>query len=492
MQPNYIWLRLSLYKSRSNEIEMKKLYILLLVLGSILSACDSVNDLQPQQNIDEAVPQTTVNAIRQAFPEATKIRFSTIEKNKVWQSDFEIKVEPMSAIVNNLGEITETYKVTGEIALPENIKAYISSNYVGATIKNASQQINKDGKLEGYKITIRNTESKTITLIFDATGTLTLLIADDKNDNKPSLNPPKIYFIEKNDLPEVIKTYLSSKHTDYKCIKAAVIVDGDSKNYSIVISKDLTSYEYLFDEKGNVLKSNSFGVDAPTNRIEDKSLTVSSLPVVVKAYLDKEFKGWAYEKGITVSQNGALLGYSILITYDKKQYSLQFDAKGTLIRKEQVGGGGSGNNKYEVQPILPRDLPKTITNFLIEKHKEFNYIQTSLITEKNTKTFWVTILKGTITYDYTFNESGTVLKVTEIAIKLPDNKVNEVPLEAKDVPVKIKEFLNKNYAGWVFQKGVIAYKENKIFAYLIAIRVNNSNYYINFDAEANFVLARRG
>jgi PBP1b-binding outer membrane lipoprotein LpoB len=492
MQPNIIWLRLSLYISKSNEIEMKKLYILLLILSSILSACDSVNDLQPQQNLNEAVPQATVNAIRQAFPEATKIKFSTIERNKVWQSDFEVKVEPMSAVVNNLGVITETYKVTGEVALPENIKSYISSNYAGATIKNASQQINKDGKLEGYKVTIRSNEGKTITLVFDATGTLTLLIADDKNDNKPGLNPQKIYFIEKNDLPEVIKTYLNSKHADYKCIKAAVIVDGDTKNYSIVISKDLTSYEYLFDEKGNVLKSNSFGVDAPTNRIEDKVLTISALPAGIKAYLDKEFKGWAYEKGISISQNGALLGYNILITYEKKQYSLQFDAKGTLIRKEHVGGGGAGNNKYEVQPIFPKDLPKSITNFLLEKHKEFNYIQTSLITEKNTKTYWVTILKGSVTYDYTFNENGTVLKVTEIAIKLPDNKVNEIPLEAKDVPVKIKEFLNKNYAGWIFQKGLIAYKEKKIFAYLIAVRVNNSNYYLNFDENANFLFARRG
>lgn len=492
MQPNFIWLRLSLYKSRSNEIEMKKLYILLLILSAIISSCDSVNDLQPQQNLNEAVPQATVNAIRQAFPEATKIKFSTIEKNKVWQSDFEVKIEPMSAVVNNLGEITETYKVTGEVALPENIKTYISSNYAGATIKNASQQITKDGKLEGYKVLIKSTDNKDIALIFDATGTLTLQIADNKNGNGPAPNPPKIYFIEKNALPDVIKTYLSTKHPDYKCIKAAVVVDGDAKNYSIVISQDLTSYEYLFDEKGNVLKSNSFGVDAPTNRIEDKPLNISSLPAPIKVFLDKEFKGWAYEKGISISQNGALLGYNILITYEKKQYSLQFDAKGTLIRKEQVGGGGSGNNKYVVQPILPKDLPKTIINFLVEKHKEFNYIQTSLITEKNTKTYWVTILKGSITYDYTFNESGAVLKVTEIAIKLPDNKVNEVALEAKDIPVKIKEFLNKNYAGWMFQKGIIAYKENKVFAYQIAIRVNNSNYYISFDSSANFLLARRG
>lgn len=462
-------------------------------MGWIFSACDSVKDLQPQQNLNEAVPQATVNAIRQAFPEATKIKFSTIEKNKIWQSDFEVKVEPMSAIVNNLGVITETYKVTGEVTLPENIKNYIAANYVGATIKNASQQIGKDGKVEGYKVAIRSREGKEITLIFDATGTLTLLITDDRNGNSPALNPPKIYFIEKTQLPDAIKIYLSSKHPDYNCIKAAVIIDGDTKNYSVVVSKDLTSFEYLFDDKGNVLKSNSFGVNAPPNRIEDKPLTGSDLPATIKIYLDKEFKGWAYEKGISISQNGTLLGYNILITVDKKQFSLQFDATGKLIGKEQVGGNsGTNTNKYEIKPIQPKDLPKEITNFLNEKHKEFNYIQVSLITEKSVKTYWVTILKGNLTYDYTFDEKGKVLKVTEITLKLPDNKVTEKPLEVKDIPMRAKDFLNRNYVGWTFQKGIIAYKDNKVFGYLIAIKVGNNDYYINFDDNANFLLARRG
>ena len=391
---------------------MKKTYILLLVIGWFFSACDSVNDLQPQQNLNDAIPQATVNAIRQAFPEATKIKFSTIEKNKVWQSDFEVKVEPMSAIVDNLGVITETYKITGEIALPENIKSYIATNYVGATIKNASQQIGKDGKIEGYKVSIKSKEGKEITLVFDAKGALTLFITDDRSGNSSAHNPPKIYFIEKNALPEAIRAYLNSKHSEYNCVKAAVIVEGNTKNYSVVISKDLTLFEYLFDEKGNVLKHDSFGVSAPFNKIEDKPLTVNDLPAVLKSYLDKEFKDWVYEKGILIFQNGTLLGYNVLITYGKKQFSLQFDAKGMFIRKEQVGSEGNGS-KYQIQSIQPKDLLKVITDFLNEKFKEFKYIQTSLITDKNVKIYWVTILKDNITYDYTFDDKGKVLKVTE-------------------------------------------------------------------------------
>ena len=473
---------------------MKKAYIFLLSIGWFFSACDNVRDLQPQQNLSEAVPQATVNAIRKTFPEATKIKFSTIEKSKVWQSDFEIKIEQMSVVVNHLGIITETYKVTNGVTLPDNIKKYIDTNYLGANIKNASQQIGRDGKIDGYKVTIRSKEGKEVTLIFDATGTLTLLITDDRNDNRPPQNSPKIYFIEQKDLPEIIKTYLNGKHPDYRYIKAAVIVEGDTKTYSVVVSKDLTSFEYLFDEKGNVLKSGSFGVNAPPNRIEDKPLTTNDLPVNIKAYLDKEFRGWAYERGISISQNSVLLGYSILITVDKKQYSLQFDAVGVLIRREQVNGNsaGSNTNKYQIQSIQPRDLLKEIINFLNDKYKEFRYIQVSLITENNKKTYWVTILKDNITYDYTFDEKGKVLRVIEIALKLPDNRITEKPLEAKDIPNKAKEYMNKNYSGWIFQKGVIAYLDNKIFGYLVAIKVGNDYYYLNFDADSTFISARRG
>ncbi len=474
---------------------MKKIYILLLLTCWIFSACDSVTDLQPQQDLNDVVPTATINAIRQAYPDAAKIKFSIIDKNVVWQSDFEVKVDKMSAIVNNLGVITETYKVTGEVALPENIKNYIAKNYAGASIKTASQQIGKDNKIEGYKVTVKSKEDKDITLAFDATGTLTLLVTDDRNGNLPTLHPSKIYFIEQKDLSDAIRAYLSNKHSDYKFIKAAVVIEGDTKTYSVVVSKDLTSFEYLFDEKGNVLKSGSFGVDAPSNRVEDKPLTVSDLTSTIKAYLDKEYKGWGFEKGLSIWQNGQVVGYNILITYNKKQYSLQFDAKSMPIRNEQVGGGNSGNNgnnKYQIQPIQVKDLPITISVFLNNKHTEFKYIQASLITDNNVKTYWVTILKGNITFDYTFDDKGKLLKVTEIAIKIPENKIVESPLDIKDIPSKAKDFLNKNYTGWIYQKGIVGYLDNKVFGYWVAIKVGNNLYYINFDPEANFLLARRG
>ncbi len=470
---------------------MKKLYIYLFFVGLILWSCDSVTDLQPRQDIDEAIPKATINAIKINYPEATKVRFTTIEKNKIFQSDFDVRVDRMSAIVNNVGVISEMYKQTGVVNLPDNIKAYLETNYSAASSINVCQQVSKDGKIEGYRVVLKDKNSKNITLIFDATGTLIMNVSDNHNGSSPGMPPPKLYFIDKNELPQVITNFLVAKHGDYKCIKVGVVLEGTSKNYSVVISKDFTTFDYLFDEKGNVLKSSSFGVNAPSNRIEDKPITVNDLTSKIKSYLDNQFKGWQFERGLAFVQNGVVQIYNVLITYDKKQYSLQFDKDSNFLKKEQIGVGGN-DNRAEVRFIFPRDVPAVIINYLVAKHKEYKYLQTAIIIDKSKKTYWITILDDNEVYDYTFDESGKFLSVKEIEIKFPENKIHDKPLDPKDIPAKVKEYLEVNYKGWIFQKGVIVYTENKILGFVIAIKVGNDYYYVNFDANAVFLSARKG
>lgn len=472
---------------------LRKLYICLFLVGIFLSGCDSVTNLQPRQNLNEVIPPAAVNAIRQAYPTASKIRFSTIEKDKVFQSDFELKVDKMSAVVNDLGVISEMYRQTTEVNLPDNVKSYIETNYSGATIIHVCQQLNKDDVIIGYKVGIKSKEGKNTLLIFDTTGTLTLLVTDDRNNNPVGMKPPKIYFINQSELPQVINEFLLAKHGTYSFIKAAAVIVDNIKNYSVIISKDLITFDYLFDEKGNVLKSTSFGVNAAADRIEIKPLSINDLPASSKYYLDKEFKGWVFEKGISFVQNNTIQAYNILITYDKKQYSIQFDSKGYFVKKEQIGNNGKPNdNKYEVKIVLPKDLPSKITDYLTKNNSDFRYIQTSIIIEKTQKTYWITILKGEIILDYTFSEIGNFLSVKEIKVRLPDNRISQVELAQKDLPNKIKEYLDKNFKTWVFQKAVTVFEEKEILGYIIAIKINNDYYYVTFDEKFNFISARRG
>lgn len=474
---------------------MKKLYIYLLLVACVFSACDSVKDLQPVVNIGEAVPQAAVNAIKQEFPEATQIKFSTLERNELWESNFQFKIDRMSAIVNNKGKITETYRITNGVQLPDNAKTYINTNFPGGVIKNVCQQLAPNNStIIGYKVIVTLTDGKDIAVIFDATGTLIMVASNDRPGPPNGMGgPPKIYFIEQKDLPEVIKAYLAEKHQSYSFVKAAVSIQGPVKLYSVVISKDLTTFEYLFDEKGNVLRSGTLGFTVPFYKLEYRSVLVNELPQLIKDGLNQNFKTWTYENGLAFSQNGQLQGYFVLVTSDKKQYSLLFDAQGSFIKGEQVcGAPGISSGKYEIKRIEPKDLPETITTFFSTRYQSFSYIQTSLITDKDKKIYWVAIVKDNFVISFSFDEKGKIITASETLLKFNSGKLMGKYIQETEISSKIKEYLNTFYAGWVFQAGMMNYVDNKLFSYIIAVKVGSEFYILSFDASGNFVAARKG
>jgi hypothetical protein len=477
--------------------KMKKIYIYLLLVGCVLSACDSVKDLQPAFNPGEAVPQAAVNAIKQEFPEATQIKFSTIEKDQLWESNFQFKVDRMSAIVNKAGKITETYKIASGVQLPENAKTYINTNFPGAIIRNVCQQLAPNNStVIGYKVIVTLTDGKDIAIIFDATGTLIMVASNDRpgpGTGGGMGGPPKIYFIEQKDLPDVIKAYLNEKHQNYTLVKAAVSIQGVNKLYSVVITKDLTTYEYLFDEKGNILRSGTLGLAVPIYKLDYKPLLLADLSQPIKAVLNINFTEWTYENGITLSQSGQLQGYYILITSNKKQFSLQFDAKEALVGGGQVCGPlGAYSGKYEIKAIQPKDLPETITSFLSDHYQEFAYIQTSLITDKDKKIYWVAIIKDNFVINFSFDDKGRIINAFENLLKFNNGKMIARYMQDNDITDKIRGYFNTYYSGWIFQSGLMHYVDSQLFSYIIAIKVGNEYYILSFDANGNFVAARKG
>ena len=403
----------------------------------------------------------------------------------------------MSAIVNNSGRISEAYKISNTIQLPENAKTYITNNYPGAVIKNICQQMaSASGTIIGYKVIITLTDGKEIAVVFDATGTLVLVAANDRPGQPlPATGggPPKIYFIEEADLPTVIRTYLGSKHQGYTFVKAAASITPNGKLYSVVVSKDMTSFEYLFDEKGNVLRAGTLGFGVPFDKLEYKLVTINELPQAIKNGLNLNFKTWVYENGLAFSQNGQLQGYFTLVTADKKQYSLQFDEKGDFIRGGQVCGPlGASSGKYEIKAIQPKDLPEAITTYLTSRHHDFSYIQTSLINDKDKKVYWVAIIKENLVFNYAFDDKGQIISIVENILKGNFGKAITKLMEPDDITGKIRGYINTFYPGWEFKTGAINFVDNQLFSYIVVIKAGNDIYILSFDANSNFVAARKG
>lgn len=388
---------------------MKKIAAVFFSLVCLISSCN-VKDVST-----ETVPQTVSSAVRKAYPEATDLKFTELEANKIWVSEFVVKIQKMSAVVNNTGQITETYNVARVgAALPESAQKFINTNYPNATIVSIDEQINDQKKVIGYKVLIKTKEGKEVVMLFDATGSLTLLIA---KDGTPSTKPESnTYAIEPKDLPEAIKKVLTEKHGEYKYVKGVVMVENSKKTYHVVVSKEMVIYEYTFDESGKILKSGSSGMKADTpNKVTQKELSKNDIPSKLKEYLDKTYKSWEYLKGLIFYENDKITGYLTVVKVEGKLYYVYFDVAGSYLKS-----------------------------------------------------------------------------TTETTVETPKPTVQEKAIEVKDILGNSKEYLTKNYAGWVFLKGVAKIKENKIYQYLIVIKVGDNLYYVTFDGEGKFLEARKG
>jgi hypothetical protein len=298
--------------------------------------------------------------------------------------------------------------------LPESAQKFITTNYPDAKIVSIDEQINDQKKVIGYKVLIKTKEGKEVVMLFDTTGSLTLLIA---KDGTPSTKPESnTYAIEPKDLPEAIKKVLTEKHGEYKFIKGVVMVENGKKTYHVVVSKEMVIYEYTFDETGAILKSSSSGIkaDAP-NKVTQKELGKNDIPGKSKEYLDKTYKSWDYMKGLVFYENDKVTGYLAVVKVEGKLYYVYFDATG-------------------------------------------GYLKTT----------------------------------TETTVETPKPTVQEKAIETKDILGNSKEYLTKNYAGWIFVKGVAKLKENKIYQYLIVIKVGDNLYYVTFDGDGRFLEARKG
>ncbi len=470
---------------------MKHSTLYLFLFLTLTVSCDTVKDLQPAQNLNEIIPESVVRSLKASFPEAKQVRLSVLEKSKVFQSDFDNKSDKMSVVIDAQGTISEIYKETSESTLPEGTKMYLLNNYKDFSINSVKEQITQEAKILGFRVLLKNEIGTNTDLFFDKTGTVTFQVADDR-DKSFNAPPPKIFFVSINDIPNSIHQVLRQNHGDFEWIKTGAIIENEIKKYLVLVAKDLVSYDYLFDEKGNVLRKNTFGINAPANLIEDKNLNYNDLNAKILNYLNKELNGWKFEKGIVFYQNDKIQGFNIIITYLGKQYALLFDESSNYLKTEQLGYANIPQKKANnLKKIEVKDLPFVISNYFNQKYQNFKYLQASIIQENNKKIYWILIFVNNTTIDFTFDETGKVLTEKEINFKFPARNVEQKNILLTELPKIAIDFLDKNYPKWIFNKAISINDSNKIIGYLVSIKIGNDTYTIQFDENAKFLAARR-
>ncbi len=381
---------------------MKKLIFIAysLIAVSVLMSCKEALEAeqQPMQGQADAPSIAKISAvIKQGYPTATDIVVVPIDSSKVYGCDFKVNGVAHEATVSANGVILSTYAVKDDAAktpLPEAIKAYLNTNYAGYTFEKIAVGNDATGAVS-YKVLITYKE-QSITLLFDATGTLIATFTESKGQ-EPS-KTPKTYTVALADLPANIQRQLSG----YSFVGAVIKVDADNtKSYFVSIKKGNVFYELTFDNNGVLINANEVKLEP---QVSDKYLTESDLPQVIKDYISSNYSGWKFEKGLAVSKDSIVSNYIVAISKNEKYTTLTFDSNGKIIH---VNAPSAALPKVEDKAITSNDLPKVITDYLNKVYAGWSLTKGSVnLKDGIVQSYLLYIAVGTNGYYVYFDKDG--------------------------------------------------------------------------------------
>jgi len=134
---------------------MKKLFALLTVMTCIFFAASG------QQLKEAQVPSKVKLAFNKSYPK-TMGKWE-LEDNK-YEVNFKSEGKTMSAVIDKMGNITETETDIAVSELPASVTDYVKQHYKGAKITEAST-IKKNGGEMNYEARVKGKD-----VIFDANG----------------------------------------------------------------------------------------------------------------------------------------------------------------------------------------------------------------------------------------------------------------------------------------------------------------------------------
>jgi hypothetical protein len=303
---------------------MKKI-VGLLVIFTTISACERTTDLQP--DLDKTVPQAVVNSLKEVFPEATDVTFSTIEKNKVWGARFETDAA-YSVALDSDGTFYNIYKKISEQQLPSSARAHIQP---GSVMKEAYQQLTTAHTANGFVAVTWSQKDSLVTYLFTQEGQMQEALTTANKTGQAEV-PYISYYLAENELPDYVKTYLAANYAGWTFGKGVAEIINGSRTTYVYLTKDGQEVHKIFDADGNATdyKPAEVIVDQGPS---DVLLLESDLPQSVKDFLNKDYTGWSYKKGVI---SGATDQITFLITVGTDSYEFLFSRNWTFISVQKL------------------------------------------------------------------------------------------------------------------------------------------------------------
>ncbi len=294
----------------------------------------------------------------------------------------------------------------------------------------------------------------------------------------------------------VIKeTYPEAKEVTINLLEKDMLFKADFK-----IDKDI--YSSVLNENGKMIETL-------------KSLNgIEILPDKALEYVKNKFVNYNAKNSFAKISGKSLEGYKIILSQNSQNQILMFDNEGnTLIEitnfltpsNTNVAGINTPTIAYSTSTdpinfivVDFKTLPQNIQDYFKDGSKG-EVISAAIYLNTKDKGYVVVTKKSDKKIQHLFDKNGEFVSTIE-----PNSGINVLPTPSKEkpvtdivgenfgkenIPAKILEFLNKNFAGWTFQKGYLKrVKGGDILNYDIVISFGKDQTYIlSFDKNQDII-----
>lgn len=222
--------------------------------------------------------------------------------------------------------------------LPGAVATYLADNYNGASFSKAFVLKDQSGSLTGY-VVVLYFNSKPVGLQFDSTGAFVKVL---EQREKGDLNGAGWHHggrfehrdgkgrdtIALSALPASVTAYLAANYATDTLVKAFQGKDSSL----VVLSKNNGLYATVFTATGSLISR----VQSPAKQGRAQSIELAALPSAAANYLSQTYPNYVFEKAFSVSSNGAVQGYVVIIDANNTKYAVSFDASGNFLKAKTI------------------------------------------------------------------------------------------------------------------------------------------------------------
>lgn len=223
-------------------------------------------------------------------------------------------------------------------SLPSSVTNYLTANYSGYTAQKAFTIKDASSTLQGYVAVIKF-NGNPVALKFDASGNFVQVLEQREGHDLVGQGFHRGGHFENRDgqhrdtvaisaLPATITTYFSANYATDTLVRASKTRDSGY----VVLSKNNGLFATVFNASGAFVTR----ITLPAAHGKENTIDQSALPANVLSYLTATYPAYVFDRAFSITVNGVVQGYCVVIEANSTRYAIQFDAAGNFIKVKTI------------------------------------------------------------------------------------------------------------------------------------------------------------